>query len=522
MKLFELFGKGQLVKESWAVGDKVHPKWESSGSWEPMEIVAVNRHQITVKDDHGNAHNMAPNDIVRAGMTEGGSPGQIRSTKIKHGHKYRPFKHKNKKALGKWQGDDKRDKELEEANPRMPAVRDRQEKDPAGEIGRRPTLKRQGQRAGRNLSRKYGIGNPAKNAAKAYSAYDIDESEVDEDMRAERLLRSMTPPAGVKPSSKLDLSKKRRKKRVKDTNEDASGKINTKDPRLQMMLKKARANYAGRAEDDLSALFSMMSDEQSIQDKELDSLDDYNIGQDGDINHTDHVNHDQEIEIGDLAARIDKLEQGQGQDDFADVANEAHPGRNAVLDRTHNYPTGKGGAKPSSKRQNQWIDRNLRSQYGKGGKPANAEKLYDLGEEIIPYKDTGEYWDDETGEIFRADQVEQGKGGKYQEKSYRDDTPVDAADAFGDWYSDDAGEEPELEKSAAGDNYEAISMFGDIAAGGGDPIDHLITQHGMDMEEIDELAREQGFADANEWAESYAEQYEMESIIGNSHKLNNR
>ena len=463
MKLFELFGKGQNVVEDtmqWNVGDKVHPKWESGGSWEPMVVVDVHGLQITVKDDHGKEHLLAPNDIVSAEMAEGGAPGQIRSTKIKHGHKYRPHKHKNKKALGKWQGDDKREEELEEGDPRMPAVRDRNRNTPFGEIGKRPSLKRQGQRAGRNLNRNYGIGNPSKNAAQAF---DIDEAA---DEAAE------------------------------------DGKITSRDPRITAMIKKARVQYSGTAADDLSALVSMMNAEQEVQDKELDHLDDYNLGQDNDITHTDHVNVDQEIEIGDLAARIDQLEKEQGVSQAMpprslppgdDITNEANPKRPAVLDRSHNYPTGEHGAKPSSKRQNQWIDRNLRGQYGKGGKPAHAEKLYDLGETIKPYGD-GEYADDETGEIFKSDprqapKVAKGNAGRHYGKSV---------------------------------DHEAISMFGDIAAGGGDPIDHLMTMHGMDMEEIDELAREQGFADANEWAESYAEQYEMESIIGNSNKLNNR
>jgi len=59
----------------------------------------------------------------------------------------------------------------------------------------------------------------------------------------------------------------------------------------------------------------------------------------------------------------------------------------------------------------------------------------------------------------------------------------------------------------------AVSMFGDIAAGGGDPIDHLMTSHNMTMDQVDALAREQGYTDAYEWAESFIE---MESILRNA------
>ena len=419
MRLFELFNKKQRVAEDtmqWNIGDIVKPSWESGDSWEPMVVVDVHGLQVTVKDDMGNEHLMSPNDIVSADVTEGGSPGQIRSTKIKHGHKYKPFKHKNKKALGKWQGDDKRDEELEEANPKTPAVLDRQDEKPFAELGKRPSLKRQGQRAGRNLNRKYGIGNPSKNAAKPF---DIDEAD-----------------------------------------DNDSSEIKSRDPRITAMLKKARVQYSGSAADDLSALVSMMNDEQKVQDKELDNLDDYNMSQDTDINHTDHVNTDQEVEIGDLAARIDKLEKERfGR---PDVANEA----------------------------------------------------------ITPYGD-GEYADDETGEIFRADQVEQGEDGNYQEKQYRP-TEQGQKDAE-DWMSGKSYNDDTVRSELnPGQQAQAQGMFGDIAAGGGDPIDHLMTELGMSMEEIDALAKENGYNDANEWAESYAEQYEMESIIGNSNKLNNR
>jgi len=90
--------------------------------------------------------------------------------------------------------------------------------------------------------------------------------------------------------------------------EKSNGKIASKDPKVIHAVKTARAKYHGRADDDLSALISMMGDEQKVQDKELDSLDSYNMDQDVEINDTERVNNDQEEELADLRDRINRMQ----------------------------------------------------------------------------------------------------------------------------------------------------------------------------------------------------------------------
>jgi len=90
--------------------------------------------------------------------------------------------------------------------------------------------------------------------------------------------------------------------------EKDNGKIASKDPKVIHAIKTARAKYHGRATDDLSALISMMGDEQKVQDRELGSLDDYNMDQDVEINDTERVNNNQEDELDDLRAQINKLQ----------------------------------------------------------------------------------------------------------------------------------------------------------------------------------------------------------------------
>jgi len=84
--------------------------------------------------------------------------------------------------------------------------------------------------------------------------------------------------------------------------------IKSKDPRVIQTIKQARAKYHGVAGDDLSALVSMMGDEQKVQDKELDSLDIYNSDQDVEIDDNERVNNDQEAELNDLRDRINKMQ----------------------------------------------------------------------------------------------------------------------------------------------------------------------------------------------------------------------
>jgi len=111
------------------------------------------------------------------------------------------------------------------------------------------------------------------------------------------------------------------------------------------------------------------------------------------------------------------------------------------------------------------------------------------------YKDerTGEDYkwiDDETGELF-FDKPEDTENG-HKKLSYKDF--VKGA------------------RKSKPYGLDAVGIFGDIAAGGGDPIDYLMTMKGMSMEEIDALAQSQGFDDAYDWAESY----QMEEAKGDS------
>ena len=439
------------------------------------------------------------------------------------------------------------DQKVAESNPKIPAVLDRQHDEPFAELGKRPRQKRQGQRSGRNLKRQYGIGGEPKNAAgireesnnavqqwiargesdntrmdngfdiiltiaeyadeeqvqdvafrlgrigykndkdfeiitamgddipsfvqlnnpkmlsdpkvekllrmiEGENAYTDDEEDIDEDIRTDRMVRAMTPPAGAKPSSKLDLSRKKKKRTTKANEAEEGTDIKARDPRVSQMLRVARAKYAGSADDDLSALVSMMGDEQKVQDRELDNLDIYNQDQDVDIDHEENINRSQETELGSLGRRIEKLER--------DGVKEA--------------------ISPSQ------------------------------GHDEFPY------WDEETGELFTDRQIERGEDGKYRykeaEPTVQDYGIEDDDDDFDGWLDRTGGQKTISPAVQA----QAMGMFGDIAAGGGDPIDHLMTELGLDMDTIDAMAVDQGYTDANEWASSYTE---MESLKRNTKHL---
>jgi len=148
------------------------------------------------------------------------------------------------------------------------------------------------------------------------------------------------------------------------------------------------------------------------------------------------------------------------------------------------------------------------------------EAIVQDGEDII---------DDETGYVYKPDEVEKGEDGQYREKQ-NPQPSVNDIDDLQSWmtgkFDDDDDDDDGYDIVDAfrselnpGQKEQAQGMFGDIAAGGGDPIDYLMTNLEMDMEAIDALAKENGYNDANEWAESYTN-HEMESIIRNSKKLN--
>ena len=136
-------------------------------------------------------------------------------------------------------------------------------------------------------------------------------------------------------------------------------------------------------------------------------------------------------------------------------------------------------------------------------------------EAIVPNVGDEEYpfIDDETGEVFPA--------GMASSVNFDDDEDEEDDDDHDEqWHQDWADYNKGRKEKSEAEKAEAMSMFGDIAAGGGDPIDHLITMHKMDIEEIDALAQEQGYEDANEWAESFADHHEMESILSLSKRIN--
>jgi len=329
--------------------------------------------------------------------------------------------------------------------------------------------------------------------------------------------------------------------------EDA-GDIKSKDPKVSQMLKKARINYAGRADDDLSALVSMMGDEQDVQDKELSTLDHHNDGQDVELDQEEHTNIDQEEEIMDLQSRVAKLEQRKGTTESINEAEHSEAVNQVLLrlqaagGKVYEKAILKKGDETAMLAQNG----NIRFAIFQDGKVKRAKKFIEfqrdgweiemnLDEEIVPYREkdgnrsgTDDYYDDETGEIFRSDQVEKSEDGKMVEKPYQADTS--STDYGVGQYDDDEDEheggsltttwaEVQAKKKGGGHQAQAVGMFGDIAAGGGDPIDHLMTELGMSMEQIDVLAKENGYDDANEWAESYQMH---ESIISSFKKLDRR
>lgn len=67
--------------------------------------------------------------------------------------------------------------------------------------------------------------------------------------------------------------------------------------------------------------------------------------------------------------------------------------------------------------------------------------------------------------------------------------------------------EDDLEAPRQGNSIEPamrdriISDFGDRAGGGGDPVDWVMHKYGVSIEQIDDLAQQQGYIDANDWTE---------------------
>jgi len=144
-----------------------------------------------------------------------------------------------------------------------------------------------------------------------------------------------------------------------------------------------------------------------------------------------------------------------------------------------------------------------------------------VDEAIIPWDSEhseGDFVDDESGQIHRADDVIQDpETGEWREKTQQEQmgpekwaefereeeklrAELDAQ--YAAWDAEDEAEAnagPQISKMG----WDAIGDFGDVAGGGGDPIDFVMQKYGLNMESIDAEAVNQGYADAYEWAESY-------------------
>lgn len=149
-----------------------------------------------------------------------------------------------------------------------------------------------------------------------------------------------------------------------------------------------------------------------------------------------------------------------------------------------------------------WADKAMRT--NPSGK-MNRGKKRKTKEAIIKVDDPDyEYMDDETGQMYKdQDDVDWwnsdhphahgNKKTKDGETRYKTLSP----DAF------KAGAKIR-EPGVKGDKWAIIGDFGDIAGGGSaDPIDYVMQKHGVDMDQINAIAQEQGYDDAYDWAASY-------------------
>jgi len=133
----------------------------------------------------------------------------------------------------------------------------------------------------------------------------------------------------------------------------------------------------------------------------------------------------------------------------------------------------------------------------------------------------GEWLDDESGQIFQSDEIiTDPDTGERREKTPAEIHAADRAARPEHWAQQDKEEEAlrremDAELQAWQDErnnppvkklgWDAIGDFGDVAAGGGDPMDYIIQKYGFRIEDIDAEAVNQGYEDAYEWAGSYAD-----------------
>jgi hypothetical protein len=149
----------------------------------------------------------------------------------------------------------------------------------------------------------------------------------------------------------------------------------------------------------------------------------------------------------------------------------------------------------------------------------------DVEEAIIPWDSEhsdGDFVDDETGQIHRnEDVIQDPETGEWREKTQQERIGPerwaelerkDAEDkaAWNDWDSDAEEDQWNIEYRKM--NWDAIGDFGDVAGGGGDPIDYVMQKYGLSMDDIDAEAQNQGFSDGHEWASSYSEEGTLESV----------
>jgi len=121
-------------------------------------------------------------------------------------------------------------------------------------------------------------------------------------------------------------------------------------------------------------------------------------------------------------------------------------------------------------------------------------------EAVVPYDgdSKGEYkWlDNETGEVTREHpDVEAAREKEARRAHLATEPENDISDM---WYD----EKDHIKKVG----WDAIGDFGDVAGGGGDPIDFIMQKYDFSMKDIDAAAVEQGYADAGEWADSYTDE----------------
>ena len=152
-----------------------------------------------------------------------------------------------------------------------------------------------------------------------------------------------------------------------------------------------------------------------------------------------------------------------------------------------------------------------------------VQRAKGVKEEIVPYdkSETGEYLDNETGQIFQNDDIVYDKEeSQYRELTRQEWENRDRARNPEKWAAQDEQDAADRAELAAWDaedkaarlaakqprrlSAQAISMFGDIAGGGGDPMDYL-NQQGWSYEEMDAEAEAQGYEDAYDWAQSFAD-----------------